>query len=154
MRSFTRLLLALAVLSALTSSVGVAAAASTSAEEQLAALVNAERTKRGLRPLSVDTELGDVASHRSDAMVSRSKACPHGLAHAPGYEEEVPPGWMRVGENVGCGGSVAAVHQALMGSPTHRDNILGDFEEIGIGVETDGRGSVWITELFATYPVT
>ncbi len=148
MRSFTRMLLAVIVLSAVPS-VEAVAAASTSAEEQLAALVNDERAKRGLHPLSVDTELGDVASHRTDAMVSRSKGCPRGLAHAPGFEEAVRAGWIRLGENIACGRSVAALHRALMGSPSHRENILGDFEEIGIGVETDRKGAVWITELFA-----
>ena len=52
-------------------------------------------------------------------------------------------------ENVGVGGSLSAVHNALMASDGHRANILGpDFQRVGVGVvRRDGR--VWVTEVFA-----
>lgn len=153
MKLTARLLLALALVGAVSSShVGVAIAAESSAEDQFVTLANKERTKRGLDPLTVNSKLGDLASDWTDTMVSRSKGCPGGLSHNPDYIDDAPGGWTRIGENVGCGGSVKSVHKALMKSKGHRANILGDFNQVGIGVEVDSRGSVWITQIFADYP--
>ncbi len=153
MKLIIRLLLAVAVLGAVQSSyVGVATAASTSAEKQFVSLINTERTKRGLAPLSVNSGLTSVARRWTDTMVSKSRGCPSGLAHNRNYTEQVPRGWTRIGENVGCGGSVTSVHKALMKSKGHRANILGEFNQVGIGVTVDSRGSVWITQNFANYP--
>ncbi len=153
MKFIIRLLLAVAMLGAVQSSyVGVATAASTSAEKQFVSLINKERTKRGLAPLTVNRELANVARRWTDTMVSNSQGCPSGLAHNRGYAKQVPGGWSRIGENVGCGSSVTSVHRALMRSKSHRANILGDFNQVGIGVSVDRRGSVWITQNFGNYP--
>lgn len=169
MKLVIRLLLALAVLSAVQSSyVGVgnashrkaaraervasAAPSSSSAEERFVSLVNQERKTRGLAPLAVNPDLRAVAGNWTGRMVSNSRGCPDGLAHNPNYSNQVPSGWNRVGENVGCGTSVETIHKALMNSSGHRANILGDYREVGIGVRVDSRGSVWITQIFATYP--
>jgi hypothetical protein len=56
--------------------------------------------------------------------------------------------WARVGENVGVGHSVDAIHKALMSSPTHRSNILGDFDALGVGVELTARGQLYVTQRF------
>jgi uncharacterized protein YkwD len=40
-----------------------------------------------------------------------------------------------VGENLALAGSVAAVHDGLMASPSHRDNLLDPaFDRVGVGV--------------------
>jgi hypothetical protein len=56
--------------------------------------------------------------------------------------------WARVGENVGAGRSVDAIHNALMSSPTHRSNILGDFDALGVGVELSAQGELYVTQRF------
>ncbi|MGH2703523.1 MAG: CAP domain-containing protein [Actinomycetota bacterium] len=43
--------------------------------------------------------------------------------------------WQALGENVGVGGDVEALHRAFMDSPGHRTNFLGDYERVGIGRE-------------------
>ncbi len=49
-------------------------------------------------------------------------------------------GCWRAGENLAWGtaeyGSVRAIFRAWMSSPTHRQNILGDYEQVGIGLLT------------------
>ena len=43
-----------------------------------------------------------------------------------------PPGWRKLGENVGMGGSISSVHVAYMDSPGHRANVLDPaFTQIG-----------------------
>jgi hypothetical protein len=53
------------------------------------------------------------------------------------------------GENVALGGDTVTVHDALMHSPHHRDNILDpEFNAVGIGVVRTGRG-IYVTQDFA-----
>jgi uncharacterized protein YkwD len=65
----------------------------------------------------------------------------------------------RVGENLAWGageyGSVRSIFRALMRSPEHRANILGDFSQVGIDLQTgplngSGRASVW-TQHFGSH---
>lgn len=63
-------------------------------------------------------------------------------------------GCWRAGENLAWGageyGSVRAIFRAWMNSPTHRQNIFGDYDEVGIGLltgdlEGHAGASVWAT---------
>lgn len=153
MKIVLRLVLAVAVLGAVqSSSLGVASAGGTSAEEQFMALVNSERASRGLNPLAFHAGLTSLANDWTDAMVSTSRGCGGGLAHNPRVADDAPAGWTNLGENVACGGSVKVLHKLMMSSPMHRDNILGDYNAGGIGVAVDRSGTVWVTEVYATYP--
>ena len=38
-----------------------------------------------------------------------------------------PPGWRKLGENVGKGGTIPQIHEAYLRSPSHRANILDPF---------------------------
>ncbi len=45
-----------------------------------------------------------------------------------------PPGWFKLGENVGKGGTIPQIHEAYLRSPSHRANILDPaFTQIGTG---------------------
>ena len=68
------------------------------------------------------------------------------------------PCW-KVGENLAWGedeyGTVRALFQALMRSPTHRANILGDYEQLGLSLRVGALGKhtdahVW-TQHFGTH---
>ena len=150
MKFASRLLVVVAVLGALQASSTGAASAAT-AEDQLVSLVNRERVARGLAPLAVEAGLRGVA-HDWTATMATGRRCPSGLAHNPAVGTDVPEGWTSLGENVACGGSVKTLYSVLMKSPRHRANILGDFNVVGMGVLVDRQGSVWLTQLFATYP--
>jgi hypothetical protein len=126
--------------------VAIGATHATAAGDDASSFVaktNAERTSRGLRAYTVASDLAAVAKRHSQDMAARQS-----LYHNKNLGSEVS-NWRVVGENVGDGGSVDAIHTAFMNSTEHRDNILArDFTEIGVGTVTDSRGVIWVTEVF------
>ena len=57
--------------------------------------------------------------------------------------------WSTVGENVGVGPSVGAIHAALLASPGHYRNLSdAGFTHVGIGVYVDGGGRTWTAHVF------
>ncbi|MDQ1629043.1 MAG: hypothetical protein QOI54_2787 [Actinomycetota bacterium] len=111
-------------------------------EDTFSADVNGARAARGLPSLSIREELVAVARAQAARMARRSA-----LYHNPNLTSDVH-NWRWVGENVGYGPDVQAVHTAFMNSPAHRDNILDrDYTEVGIGVVASG-GRVWVAEVF------
>jgi uncharacterized protein YkwD len=59
----------------------------------------------------------------------------------------IPP-WSAAAENVGTGGSVSSLFDALTASSGHRANMLGGYTHFGIGVWVDGSGSLWTAHVF------
>jgi hypothetical protein len=120
-----------------------ATAAGDAYASSFVAKANAERGNRGLKPYVVKADLAAVAARHSARMAKANS-----LYHNPNLGSEVS-GWQVVGENVGNGGTVDSIHQALMDSPTHRANILArDYIEIGVGTVKDSRGVIWVTQVF------
>ncbi len=114
-------------------------------ESAFVAAVNRERAAIGLGGLSVAGDLTSVARSHSQVMANGSN-----LHHNPNLGGAVS-GWKKVGENVGRGPSVTAIHAALMASPGHKRNILDpDWTQLGIGVVVDGGGQTWVTQVFRT----
>lgn len=63
----------------------------------------------------------------------------------------IQPGYRSGAENVGVGKDVETVHQALMASPGHRANILGNHRTVGVGaVERPacGHNKVFVVQIF------
>lgn len=136
--------LALALIATLTPLLPTAAAADSGMEGQFVTAVNRERAAQGLSALSTSGDLTSVARSWSARMADDSK-----LYHNPSLGSQVS-GWKKVGENVGRGPSVDAIHAALMASPGHRRNILDpDWTQIGMGVVVRD-GTVWVTQVFRT----
>jgi uncharacterized protein YkwD len=67
--------------------------------------------------------------------------------HNMQLEFEVPRPWGEVAENVGRGPSSAAVERKFMTSPPHRENILGTFDRVGVGIALSSK-SVYVTQVF------
>lgn len=141
-RSRWWLIAALALVAMLLPTTAPAALADADREAAFVAAANRERADQGLAELATSSELTEVAREHS-----RRMAAADDLHHNPALGDDVG-GWVKVGENVGRGGTVEAIHAALMDSPSHRRNILdGDWTQIGIGVVVDD-GTVWVTQLF------
>ncbi|MEN3314835.1 MAG: hypothetical protein V7605_1069 [Acidimicrobiaceae bacterium] len=117
------------------------AAAAGSEESSLLALTNQARASAGDPALSMDSSLTSVARSWAQTMASQG-----GISHNPDLASQVD-GWSRLGENVGVGTSIDQVHQALLASPHHYENITGDFSLVGIGVASGG-GRVYVVEDF------
>ncbi|MFP5326700.1 MAG: CAP domain-containing protein [Acidimicrobiia bacterium] len=116
-------------------------------EQLLLSSLQRSRQTSGLAPLSQHAGLRDVARRHAEEM-ARTKS----LVHSPnlaGRVGAVVPNWQRVGENVGYGTSMEAVHKNFMASSGHRGNILGRYNIVGIGVSRDETGRYWVVQVFA-----
>jgi hypothetical protein len=121
----------------------VAHADSTSVESAFVNDINALRASKGLRPLSVDPRLVNVARGWSQQMASSNN-----LSHNPNLANQSPSDWTKLGENVGYGGSESSIHQAFVNSPHHYANLVDPaFNAVGVGVVQVGN-TVWVTEDF------
>lgn len=104
--------------------------------------VNHERVSRGIRPVGWDDELAAKAASWAATLAERGA-----LAHSD-LADGVSPGWTALGENVGSGGTVLAVHRGFLGSPQHREVMLSrSYRTMGVGV-VEADGVVWIVEVY------
>jgi hypothetical protein len=150
-RTLTLAMLLVAVLVVPLGGVATAAGGLPGAAARLVELLNAERREAGLPALRVLPRLSALAAAHSRVMGGDSAPCgpPH-LHHNPDLGTRVQPAraW---GENVACAGGADEMHQALMDSPGHRENILSPrWNAVGAGTY-DGR-LLWGTQVFATVP--
>jgi hypothetical protein len=110
----------------------------------LLGLVNNLRTARGVPGLAADPALTSAAQQWSAHMASTGT-----LAHNPSLPSQVPSGWSRLGENVGDGGSVTAVFNALVAEPAHLANMIEpSYNLAGFAVVAGAGGTLWITQDF------
>lgn len=119
------------------------------AEQRFADLLNQERSDRGLPTMRVSLQMVRIARDWSQQMAADSR-----LWHRPDVPAQVFGPWKRLGENVGHTGyssreslstAVDRLHRAFMESPPHRANVLGDFNQVGIGVLVGSDGHLWAT---------
>jgi cysteine-rich secretory family protein len=123
--------------------VSVPSTASSSQEADFVSRINAERASRGLSTLVVKSDLTAVARDWSGHMAAAGA-----ISHDPNLGGKIS-GWTMLGDNVGKGPSVSAIHQAFMDSDTHRHIILDtDFNQVGVGVVKSG-DVIYVTEIFA-----
>ena len=126
-------------------SLGVTSASASEADT-IAALVNQARASAGLPGLIHNPAIDFVALQWANQMGAADS-----MSHNPSYSTQIPSGWSHAGENVAMGQpSPSEMHTAWMKSPPHRDNILGDFTDIGIAFVTLN-GTTWGVEDFGTY---
>jgi uncharacterized protein YkwD len=111
-------------------------------ESQFASLINSYRSSNGLAGLSRDGSLDSRARSWSERMANNG-----GLSHSD-LGSLLPP-WSAAAENVGMGGSVSSVFDALAGSSGHKANMLGGYTHFGVGVWVDSAGVIWTTHVFA-----
>lgn len=125
------------------------------AEAGFVEAINASRATQGLAPLAVNDDLTTVARGWSSQL-----AVVGSLSHNPSYTDQYPGEWRRLAENVGtmtwAGADTATLvdrlHRAFMDSAGHRANILGDYNQLGVGVVTVGP-TMWVTVNFLQGPV-
>jgi len=120
------------------------ASAATSAEHQMAALINKARTSHGRAALRFNYSLSDYARRHSRAMASKDL-----LYHNPYLAKWLANwSWKILGENVGVGDTIPSLHYAFMHSPPHRENIMDRrFKNVGVGVVVRN-GRTWVTIIF------
>ena len=120
-----------------------AAGSDSTLMDQVAALVNEERIKAGLSPLTLDTTLSQNADVRAGELVrSFSHTRPDGRSPMTA----ITISYRTAGENIASGQRTAAeVMHAWMSSDGHRANILGkSYTKIGVGVHESGGRLYWV----------
>ena len=124
-------------------------------QQQILSLVNTERSKAGLRPVTLNSQLSQAAQNHTNDMISKgyfSHTSPSGgtmvmRVNATGYK------YSTIGENIAAGGSTAAATMTQwMSSPGHRANILNPkFKELGVGYgPSNDRYRYYWTQVFGT----
>ena len=120
-------------------------------EERMLLLINEERTKRGLKPLSADPELVPVSRAHSKDMFARgyfSHYSPEGIDPF-GRMKMANIKYRAAGENLALGQTLNSCHIGLMNLPGHRANILNPaFGRVGIGILDGGTYGLMISQEF------
>jgi uncharacterized protein YkwD len=114
-------------------------------EQQVINLVNAERAKEGLAPLTLSTKVAAAARMRAkEIMSSFSHTRPDGSSFATALKEQ-NVSYRRAGENIAWGQkSPETVVNAWMNSEGHRANIMNaNFTSIGVGYYQVNGVSYW-----------
>lgn len=118
--------------------------------EQVADLVNAERAKAGLSPLTLDKEISSAALIRTKEIeTSFSHTRPDGRKFSTVLTDKGIR-FRGAGENIAWGYvSPEKVMEAWMNSEGHRANILDpDYKKIGVGHNKNSAGTNYWTQLF------
>jgi hypothetical protein len=117
-----------------------------SAESEFLARLNATRAGAGLHSLVLNPTLSNYARLWSARLSADGY-----LHHDPNLAAEtgaVVRNWTRAGENIGTGPDVLALHNAFYNSAPHRANMLGAYNQVGIGVVVNN-GTIWVTFRYA-----
>jgi hypothetical protein len=122
--------------------VSAPAQAQSGDEAQVLALSNGLRASVGAPALTFDESLSNVARAWAAKMAAAGT-----ISHNPGLTGQVS-GWSKLSENVGMGGSIQVIHDALVASHSHYVNLVDtEVTLIGIGVVRSGN-AVFIVENF------
>lgn len=111
------------------------------AEQQMFQMVNEQRVKNGLQPLTFDNALRDVARTHSQDMLARGYFSHYTPEGESPFDRMTKAGitFSYAGENLALAPSAQLAMEGLMNSPGHRENILNpNFKKVGIGVIDGG----------------
>lgn len=118
--------------------------------KQVVNLVNAERAKAGLAPLTIDSSVQAAAQVRAkECEQSFSHTRPNGSSFSTALKEQ-NVSYRRAGENIAWGQRTPEeVVNAWMNSEGHRANIMnGNFTKIGVGYYQNAKGVNYWSQLF------
>lgn len=118
--------------------------------QQVVNLVNTERAKEGLAPLTIDTKVQAAAMVRAkECEISFSHTRPDGSNFATALKEQ-NVSYRSSGENIAYGQQTPeAVMSAWMNSSGHRANIMNpNFTTIGVGYYENANGTDYWCQLF------
>lgn len=119
--------------------------------QRVVELVNVERSKEGLAPLTVDKKLGTAADVRGkEIQQSFSHTRPNGSKFSTVFKEAGVT-YRSAGENIAWGQKTPEeVVTAWMGSPGHRANIMDkNYSRIGVSHQKNAQGTSYWVQLFA-----
>jgi hypothetical protein len=116
----------------------------------LLTLINQARAEAGLPALQLDDRLANAATNHAHIMAQKGQLS-HQFPGEPDLTGRLAPQLRldQAGENVVYDVTVQGAHEAFMGSPMHRTNVLnGAYDSVGIGIVENG-GVIYVVEDFA-----
>ena len=123
-----------------------------SAQEQKAGnLLNSDRIRYNLSPLTLDPELCRIARIKSEDMRDNQYFAHESPTYGSVSEMLTQFGYPHAGaaENIAHHRDVDKAQAALISSPGHRRNILSaGYTKAGVGVAADENGYVYLTQIF------
>ena len=118
------------------------AAEEATPEDRLFALINAERAKAGVPPLTRNAKLDELASEWAARMVAKNSQFHRELTKSLLNDN----GWKNLSENIYgpvSDGSPRAILQAWLGSDGHRENLLRESSTLGgVGIARTRSGEI------------
>ncbi|QXM06426.1 CAP domain-containing protein [Crassaminicella indica] len=123
----------------------------TDDEQQMFNLINKERTKKGLKPLTLDISVTNVARLKSQDMIDNNYFSHNSPTYGSPFDmlKQFGIKYLSAGENIAGNPSVKNAHTSLMNSEGHRRNILNpNFTHIGIGIKNGGKYGKIYTQMF------
>ncbi|HEY8350540.1 MAG TPA: SafA/ExsA family spore coat assembly protein [Clostridia bacterium] len=130
----------------------IPAVTTSSQENEVARLVNAERAKAGLPALKFNWELSRVARYKSADMANKGYFSHNSPTYGTPFQmmENFGLRFSAAGENIAYGQRTPAeVMRDWMNSPGHRNNILSrSYTEIGVGLAKNKNGVCYWTQMF------
>lgn len=123
-----------------------------SLESEVVKLVNIERSKKGLQPLTENWQLSRVARYKSADMAAKNYFSHTSPTYGSPFRmmESFGIKYSSAGENIAYGQKTPQqVMTAWMNSPGHRSNILSpSYSQIGVGYATNKSGTPYWTQMF------
>lgn len=130
---------------------GQTSATISSEAAEVIRLVNVERSKNGLAPLTANTELSKMATVKAQDMINKNYFSHTSPTYGSPFDMMTKFGikYTAAGENIAYGQKTAAeVMNGWMNSPGHRANILSsNYTQIGVGLAKKADGTIyWVQE--------
>lgn len=117
-------------------------------------LLNEQRKENGLAPLGYNNIIANIARHHSQEMAEYDFVSHYSPVYGFSLKERVQatfPTFKIMGENVAMGKSIKEIHQNLLKSPLHYENIINpQFALVGIGVFKKTPYLYYITQIFSS----
>ena len=117
----------------------------------MANLLNQDRKNNGRATLTLDAELSRIARIKSADMRDQGyfahESPTYGDVRAMLRRFGYP--FSAAGENIAHHANVDKAQTVFMTSAGHRQNILGTWTKVGIGIVEDAQGYIYATQIFA-----
>ncbi|AEY65448.1 CAP domain-containing protein [Clostridium sp. BNL1100] len=121
-------------------------------QKRVVELVNAERAKNGLKPLTMNAQVNKTATLKSQDMAKLGYFDHNSPTYGSPFDMMKKYGisYRTAGENIAMGQTTPEqVMKGWMNSPGHRANILkSSFTQIGVGVAKNSSGRLYWTQQF------
>lgn len=121
-------------------------------QKEVLRLVNVERSKMGLKELTLNTELSRVATLKSQDMIDKNYFSHTSPTYGSPFDmmKKFNISYRIAGENIAMGQKTPAqVVEAWMNSEGHRANILNaNYTDLGVGIAKSFKGTIYWTQMF------